>query len=203
MQRLFTSPWTVALAGGLLYLATTAALIRPGQFELPTTVAAAPLSPNDDPSWNFRNPEFEPWVEELKHEREALDQRSQQLQELQKRLETERQEILSVTQTVHQLQMEFDKNVVRIKEQELDNLKRQTKVVASMSPEGAAALLNEMPEDQTVAVLFMLKPDASSLILDTLSKMGKTEAKRAAQLTERMRMVLPPPSNSSRSASAN
>jgi flagellar motility protein MotE (MotC chaperone) len=203
MLRLLTSSWFVGLIGGLIYLATTAALIRPGQFELPTTVAAAPLSPNDDPSWNFRNPEFEQWVEELKREREALDQRSQQLQELQKRLETERQEILSVTQTVHQLQMEFDKNVVRIKEQELDNLKRQTKVVASMSPEGAAAMLNEMPEDQTVAVLFMLKPDASSLILDTLSKMGKTEAKRAAQLTERMRMVLPPPSNSSRSASAN
>jgi flagellar motility protein MotE (MotC chaperone) len=203
MLRLFTSSWSVGLVGGLLYLATTAALIHPGQFELPTTVAAAPLSPNDDPSWNFRNPEFEQWVEELKREREALDQRSQQLQELQKRLETERQEILSVTQTVHQLQMEFDKNVVRIKEQELDNLKRQTKVVASMSPEGAAAMLNEMPEDQTVAVLFMLKPDASSLILDTLSRMGKTEAKRAAQLTERMRMVLPPPSNSSRSASAN
>jgi flagellar motility protein MotE (MotC chaperone) len=202
MLRLLKSSWTVALAGGLLYLATTAALIRPGQFERPAAISESPVSPKDDPSWNFRNPEFEQWVEELKREREALAQRSQQLQELQKRLESERQEILSVTQTVHQLQMDFDKNVVRIKDQELENLKRQTKIVASMSPEGAAAMLNEMPEEQTVGVLFMLKPDAASLILDTLSKMGKTEAKHAAQLTERMRLVLPPAANASRAASA-
>ncbi len=203
MVNYLKSSWAVAIAGGLLYLATTAALLRPGEFEQVAPVAEASSSANTAPSWSFRNPEFEQWVEELKHERENLAQRAQQLQELQKRLEAERQEILSVTQTVHQLQMDFDKNVVRLKEQDQDNLKRQTKIVAAMSPEGAAAMLNEMPEDQTVGVLFMLKPDAASLILDTLSKLGKTEAKRAAQLTERMRLVLPPPAGGNRSASAN
>src|SRR5579862_4769804 len=151
MVRLLRSSWTVALAGGLLYLATTAALLRPGRFES-TAVASTESTPQPagEASWNFRNPEFEQWVEELKHEREAVAQRAQQLQELQKRLDAERQEILTVTQTVHQLQMDFDRNVVRIKEQQLENLKRQTKIVAAMSPEGAAAMLNEMPEDQTV-----------------------------------------------------
>ena len=203
MDRILKSRWIVALAGGLIYLATSAALLRPGRLE---TVALASVEPastsGDEPSWNFRNPEFEQWVEELKKERESVAQRAQQLQELQKRLDAERQEILTVTQTVHQLQMEFDKNVVRIKEQQVENLKRQTKIVGSMSPEGAAAMLNEMPEDQTVGVLFMLKPDAASAILDTLSKMGKTEAKRAAELTDRMRSVLPPPPTAS-SASSN
>lgn len=203
MLCLLKSPWTIPLIGGVLYLATTAALIRPGQFERPAPTAEAKRSPNDDPSWNFRNPEFEQWVQELKQEREAVAQRAQQLQELQKRLDAERQEILTVTQAVNQLQMEFDKSVVRIKEQELDNLKHQTKIVAAMSPEGAAAMLNEMPEDQSVGVLFMLKPDAASLILDTLSKMGKTEAKRAALLTERIKLVLPPPPSGNRTASAN
>src|SRR5581483_9027663 len=118
---------------------------------------------------------------------------AQQLQELQKRLEAERQEILAVTQAVHQLQTDFDAHVVRLKSQEMDNLKRQVKIIASMSPEGAAAMLNEMPENQTVSVLYLLKADVASVILDTLSKMGKTEAKRAAELTEKMRLVLPPP----------
>ena len=132
-----------------------------------------------------------------------MAQRAQQLQELQKRLDAERQEILSVTQTVYQLQMDFDKGVVRIREQELENLKRQTKIVAAMSPEGAAAMLNEMPEDQTVEVLFTLKAESASLILDTLSKMGKTEAKRAAVLTERMKLVLPPPPANNRASVSN
>jgi flagellar motility protein MotE (MotC chaperone) len=202
MARLLKSSWCVALIGGLLYLATTAALFRPVQFEKPSTSDVAADLPKDTPSWSFRNPEFEQWVEEIKHEREALAVRAQQLQELEKRLEAERQEILTVTQAVHRLQVDFDKSVIRIKAQELENLKHQVKVVASMSPEGAAAMLNQMPEDQTVGVLFLLKPDVSSLILDTLSKMGKTEAKRAAQLTERMRMVLPPASGSDGSATS-
>jgi flagellar motility protein MotE (MotC chaperone) len=203
MFRILKSPWTVPLIGGFLYLATTAAVLCLAQFERPAPLADAKVSPNDSPSWNFRNPEFEQWVQELKQERENVDQRAQQLQELQKRLDAERLEILTVTQTVHQLQMEFDRSVVRIKEQELENLKHQTKIVGAMSPEGAAALLNEMPEEQSVGVLFMLKPDAASLILDTLSKMGKTEAKRAAQLTERIKQVLPPAAGANRTASSN
>ncbi len=203
MARLLKSTWTIPLIGGFLYLLTTAAVLCLAQFERPVSVIQAKLAPNDSPSWNFRNPEFEQWVRELKEERDNLSQRAQQLQELQKRLEAERQEILAVTQTVHQLQMEFDKSVVRIKEQELDNLKHQTKIVGAMSPEGAAAMLNEMPEDQSVGVLFMLKPDAASLILDTMSKMGKGEAKRAAELTERIKLVLPPPPTGTRTASSN
>lgn len=203
MLRLLKSSWTAPLIGGLLYLATTAVLLCRVHFERPVEAVAAAVAPNDDPSWKFRNPEFEQWVQELKQERESVAQRAHQLDELQKRLEAERVEILTVTQTVHQLQMEFDQSVVRIKEQELDNLKHQTKIVGAMSPEGAAALLNEMPEDQSVGVLFMLKPDAASLILDTLSKMGKTEAKRAAELTERIKLVLPPAPTGARTASTN
>ena len=201
MVRLLKSSWTVAILGGLLYLATTAALLRPNRFEGLTIPTAGNDGAQDVPSWSFKNPEFDQWVEELKRERETLAQRAQQLQELQKRLDAERQEILTVTQTVHQLQMDFDKNVVRLKDQEMENLKRQSKIVSAMSPEGAAAMLNEMPEDQTVGVLFMLKPDAASLILDTLSKMGKTEAKRAGELTERLRVVLPPATTNTRAAS--
>jgi flagellar motility protein MotE (MotC chaperone) len=200
MGRLLKSSWAVALLGGLLYLLTTAALLRPSRLEFAAPPPETPDSTSDVPSWSFRNPEFEQWVEELKHEREALAQKAQQLQELQKRLDAERQEILSVTQTVHQLQVDFDKNVVRIKDQELENLKRQAKVITSMSPEGAAAMLNEMPEDETASVLFMLKPDSASVILDTLSKMGKAEAKRAAELTARMRVVLPPQAGDTRAS---
>ena len=200
MTRLLQSRWAVLLIGGALYLATTAALIRPEQFAGALPAPGGSLTANNEPSWKFRNPEFEQWIDELKREKEALTTREQQLNELQTRLDAERQEILVVTQTVYQLQGEFDRNVVRISEQEVDNLKRQTKIISGMSAEGAAAMLNEMPEDDMVKVLFTLKADAVSQILDTLSKMGKTEARRAAALSERMRSVLPPASKTSRQA---
>ena len=197
MIRILQSSWLSALIGCVLYLATTAALLSPSKFPAPVRAAekatvGAIMTPDDEPSWRFHNPEFTQWVEEIKRERDALKIREQQLNELQTRLEAERQEILTVTQTVHQLQAEFDNNVVRLKAQEMDNLKRQAKVISAMSPEGAAAMINEMPDDEVVRLLFTMKTDEASLILDTLSKMGKPQAKRAATVTERMRRTLPP-----------
>ncbi|HWH68801.1 MAG TPA: hypothetical protein VNT26_05415 [Candidatus Sulfotelmatobacter sp.] len=204
MIRVLQSSWVVSVVSCLLYWATTAVLLKPAHFEGARPAAQeVKFAAGEEPSWRFRNPEFEQWVEELKREKEELATREQQLRELQTRLEAERQEILSVTQTVHQVQMEFDRNVIRFKEQELQNLKRQAKVISVMSPEGAAAMLNEMSEQDLDRILFTLKPDNVSVILDSMSKMGKTEAKRAAELTERMRRILPPDPANARAGAAS
>ncbi len=192
-MRILQSSWAVSLTGCFLYLLTTALLLHPAQFAGARPAPKQPLSPSTDPSWKFRNPEFEQWVEEIRREKEVLSQREQQLNELQTRLEAERQEILIVTQAVYQLQVRFDKDVVRLKQQEAENLKRQTKIIAGMSPEGAAAMLNEMPDDEVVRILFTLKPETTSLMLDTMSKLGTEQVKRAAILAERLRLVLPEP----------
>ena len=172
MTRWLTSSWVVALAGGLIYLATTALLIRPAQFAgVSAVLAAAKLTPDNDPSWRFKNPEFQQWVAELKMEKSDLDAKAQQLQEL---------------------QAQFDKNVVRIKSQEVQNLSKQAKIISGMSPEGAAKLISQMADDDVVRLLSIMKTDEAGIVLDSMSKLGKTEAKRAADLTARLRMVLPP-----------
>jgi flagellar motility protein MotE (MotC chaperone) len=193
MTRWLTSGWVVALAGGLIYLATTALLIRPAQFEAARAIlAAATLTPDNDPSWKFKNPEFEQWVAELKMEKSDLDTRSQQLQQLETRLAAQQQEFTTATQSVYQLQSEFDRNVIRIKSQEVQNLNKQAKIIAGMSPEGAASLIGQMPDDDVARLLATMKTDEASLVLDAMSKLGRPEAKRAADLTARLRMVLPP-----------
>ncbi len=196
MIRLLQSHWVVSLVGGLVYLGTTAALLSPSRFEGFVANRAEELSATATlPSWQFRNPEFDQWVAELKRQKEALAVKEQQLQELEGRLQAERQELSSVTQTVYQLQSAFDRNVVRIKDQEVENLKRQAKVLAGMSPDAAAGVVNQMPEDDAVRILFTMKPDEASLVLEALAKMGKIEARRAASITERMSRALPPPQN--------
>ncbi len=194
MIRILKSPWFSALVGGILYLAVTAALFTPAKFEgvRASLEQARTVAPAEQPSWKFHNPEFEKWVEEIQHQRDALALRAQQLQELQTRLEAERQELNYATQVVAQLQADFDRNVVRIKDQEVANLKRQAKVLSSMSPDGAASLMGEMNEDEAVRILVTMKPDEASPILEAYAKVGKPEAKRAAALTERMRRALPP-----------
>lgn len=192
MIRVLHSGWFVAFLGGFLYLATTVFVLSPSKF-----VGAQFLKPDysaeDDPSWRFRNPEFNEWVSQIQNEKDRLDQREQQLNEWQTRLNMELQEVSTVTQTVAQLQSDFDKNVLRFKAQETDNVKHQAKLIAAMSPEGAIDMMNQMSDDDVVRILFMMKPDTASSILDTLSKMGNDQAKRAALLTERLHQVLPEP----------
>ena len=189
------------ILGAVIYLATTVVLLNPAKFH--AVLASSPAEQlsiinDNEPSWKFRNPEMDQWIEEIKREKESLDLREQQLKDLETRLNAERQELTVVTQAVSQMQADFDKNVVRLNAQDVVNLKRQAKLISAMSPEGAAATLNDMSDDDVVRILFTMKPDDASLALDTLSKMGKVQAKRAADIIERMRRTLPPiatPSN--------
>jgi flagellar motility protein MotE (MotC chaperone) len=194
MVRFLQSTWMSMLLGGLLFLATTAALLKPSQLPVLANSGAADTVHvgNNEPSWKFRNPEMDQWIQEIKREKDALTQREQQLNELETRLNAERQELSVVTQAVSQMQADFDKNVVRLNAQDSDNLKRQAKLLSSMTPECAAATLIEMSDDDVVRILFTMKADDASIALDTLSKSGKGQAKRAATIIERMRRTLPP-----------
>jgi flagellar motility protein MotE (MotC chaperone) len=192
MKRILQSSWFVAFIGGVLYLATTVFVLNPAKFA-GAQFLKPDYSADDDPSWRFRNPEFNQWVAQIQSQKQGLDEREQRLNELQTRLNAELLEISTVTQTVAELQSNFDRNVIRFKAQEPDNIKRQAKLMSAMSPEGAIALLNQMPDDDAVKILFTMKTDEASLLLDALSKQGETQARRAAQLTQKLQQVLPPP----------
>lgn len=196
MIRILQSPWVAVLIGGLLYLGTTLAILRPEKLAgASQDTETRPRSADDDPSWRFHNQEFNQWVTQIKDEKDALALRAQQLDELQKRINADRQEISTVTQTVAQMQSDFDKNVIRFKAQETENVRHQAKLIAAMSPEGSAAMIREMSDDDIVRILFIMKTDQASLVLDSLSKVGVNEAKRAAMLTVMLHQVLPTPTN--------
>ena len=196
MVRVLQAPWLAALIGGILYLLTTFLVLSPAKFAGFKPPEAEERSADNDPSWRFHNPEFNQWVAQIKEEKESLALKQQQLNELEARLNSERQEIMSVTQTVYQLQAQFDQNVIRFKAQEVDNAKRQSKVVASMSPEGAAKMITEMSDTDAVRILYSLKNDQSAAILDVMSQAGPVQAARAGMLTAQLRQILPPDTNS-------
>ena len=164
--------------------------------------AKPPLAAEDDPSWKFHNPDIDQWVSQIKDEREALAVREQQLKDWEARLSAESREIATVTQAVTRTQQEFDKRVLAFTDQQKDNVKKQIKVIADMTPDGAAAMLNEMPDDEAARLLYTLKADISGAILDAMSKPGGASAKRAAELTERIKDILPIPATNNPTANA-
>jgi len=200
MMRLLQSSWMACLIGGLLFLGTTFALLSPSKFADAHAAPAQKRFVNNEVSWKFHNPEYDQWVAELHQEKEAVALKEQQLQELQKRLEAERIELTSVTQTVAQMQIEFDKNVIRFNTQKQDSMKRQAKLMTTLSPEAAVSLLGEMSDDDVVRLFFLMKTDQVTPLIELMSKAGASGTKRAATLTERLSRVLPAEVNNSRSA---
>jgi uncharacterized protein YoxC len=191
MIRFLKSGWMIALLGAAVYLGVTFALLSPARVlrNLPDTgLHEEPGAP--PPSWEFVNPEVDRLIAELKKERQALADREKQLAELAARLDAERAEINIVTQAVHQLQREFDRNVTRVKDEEQANLKKLAKVYAAMSPENAATVFKQMEDEQLVKIMVFMKETETAPILESFASQGETEAKRVAAISERLRTAL-------------
>ena len=193
MTKIVTSKWMVALIGAVVFLATTALLLPSAvsMHRLPVSKPVEEKRSSNGPSWAFRNPELDQMVEELRREKAALAAREQQVQQLEARIRVEHESMAAVTQRVARLQMEFDKNVVRLKEQEAANLKRLAKTHAAMSSDGSANILKELADEEVVKILAYLKADEAGPILEAMGRLGKNEARRAAVLSDSLRRTIP------------
>ncbi len=188
MIKLLTSPWMSVPLGALLYLASTLLFWKT---PAPPVVDRSPGKPAlNGPSWEFTNPEADQLVTELKAEKGAVALRKQQLDELDSRLNAERVELAAATLTVHQLQDEFDKYVVRVQEEEVPNLKKLAKVYGAMTPESAATVLGQLDDMTMVKTMFFMKESETAAILEILAKKGPAEEKRAAAISEHLRLAI-------------
>jgi flagellar motility protein MotE (MotC chaperone) len=195
MMRLFKTKWMAVAIGIAAFSLTTWLCLQPRKHlnriaaEIQAAHQARPLS-NLAPSWNFENPEMAQLITELKEQRETLRARALKLDELEARLTAERQEIYSVTQAVFHLKTNIEAIVTRVGEEEVVNLKKLAKVYATMSPEGAAHILREMEDEQVVKILALMKESESAPILESLGQGTKDEPKRAALLSNRLRLIV-------------
>jgi len=191
MIKLLQSTWTSLLLGSALYLGVTGYFLTPSRvFPNGTSAPVAEASNTKGASWDFFNPEVDRLINELATEKKAVTTREEQLNELTTRLEAERTEINIVLQSIHRMQKDFDRTVVRVKEEESLNLKKLAKVYAGMSPEGAATIIKQMEDDQIVKFLVFMKEGESAPLLESFAKLGETEAKRAAAISERLRTAV-------------
>ena len=203
MNRILQSPAAVVTVAGLMFFTTLFAIISTTHLGTVTALARATPMAEDDPSWKFHNPDIDQWVSQIKDERDALAVREQQLKEWEARLAAESHEISSITQAVSKAQADFDKRVLMFTDQERDNIKKQLKVIAAMSPEGVTTLLNEMSDDEVAKLLYAMKPDIAGATLDAISKLGGASAKRAASLAARIKDVLPMSATNNLTANAS
>jgi len=201
-------PLIGSLIGGLLYLAVTAALILKG-YKPPAPppakvakavekdgVSGAPLAGKTadeingtTQSWNYYNEDIELLITYLKDTSNSFRIRQKDLDELGQRLAAERAELASVTQLVARLRDDIDKQVIRIQDDEIINVKRLAKTYAGMDPSSAAKVFAELDEKLVVKVMSQMKDDQNAAILDALAKTNAQGAKLAAALSDKLRLV--------------
>ena len=177
--------------GGFLYLGVTAYLLAPTKVfpnGVPTAIGEG--SKIRGASWDFFNPELDRLMTELANEKKVVAQREEQLNELSNRLEAERSELGIVLQSVQRMQKEFDRNIVRVRDEETANLKKLAKIYANMTPEGAASIIKQMTDDEIVKFMVFMKEGETAPLLESFAKLGKTETKRAAAISERLRTAI-------------
>jgi flagellar motility protein MotE (MotC chaperone) len=193
-MKILQTKWMATIIGVVLYCAVTWFCLQPSkiveerQRQL-NAVVEAELQ-KVQPSWAFKNPELDQALAEIKMERDALHQRQLQLDELEKRLAIERAEIYSATQAVFKLQTELDRVVLRIKDDEVTNVKKLSKIYTAMAPENAARIFKEMEDEQVVKILAMMKEGETSVILENMGAGDREAAKRAATISNRLRLTV-------------
>jgi flagellar motility protein MotE (MotC chaperone) len=188
MIKLLTSNWTTLSVSAIVYLGATAAFWKTPAPASPAQTAAAATNPHAA-SWEFHNPEADQLSSELHEEKKGLDKRRQDLDELAARLEAEQNEVTAARQEVVLLQTNFDKSVLRVTEDETANLKKLAKVYSAMAPESAAAIFADMDDVAVSKIIVFMKDADTAGILEALSKKGDAEARRAAALSERLRVA--------------
>jgi flagellar motility protein MotE (MotC chaperone) len=186
MFKLLSHSWISAPIGAVIYLLATVLFWQ--KPDLAPRLRISDLVNSIGPSWDFNNPEADLLMSELKIEKKSLDQRKQQLDDLERRLHTERAEVGQVIQSVRQLQGDFDKAVLRVKEEETGNLKKLAKVYAAMTPETAASVLEQLDNEAIVKIMLFLKDGDTAAILEAMAKKGDVEARRTAQISEQIRL---------------
>lgn len=183
-MKLLQSGWICAVLGSLSFFGVVGALLQPGRIG-PITAGARETKAHEGlkPSWEFVNPELDQLVKELKTEKEALENRARQLDELNTRLETERAEIAVLTGALNKMRKESEAKSMKIREEEAANLKKLAKTYAAMTPEGAAVIFKQMEDEQIAKMLVYMKDDEKAPILENFARLGEPEAKRVALLS--------------------
>ena len=153
--------------------------------------------------WDFWTIQMENLASELKEEKARLNKRSEDMDRDKARLDAERQELDRVRTDIQAMRQEIDR-VIMIKADESKNLKTLAQTYTALTPAGAVAIIRELDDVTAVKILSLMKPDAVGSIFETMATTASpdgTLARRAAALSEKLRLIKATPSPSAATAS--
>lgn len=158
--------------------------------------AAEPVRP--EKPWDFWTLDVENLAAELKAQTAALAEREKAVRSREERLENETRELEKTRRQIEALRAELAQTITELEADEMKNLKTLAKTYSELTPKAAVGILREMDDETVVKLLFLMKTDVVSPLLQEMGSSPDAElARRAAAITEKLRLVkAPKPANS-------
>ena len=142
--------------------------------------------------WDFWTIEMENLANDLRDERTRVKQHEDQLAQREARLTAEQQELEKTRKQIEELRAAIDERLIEVTEGEAANLKKLALTYGALTPKSAVAIFREMDDTTLVKLFSLMRPETVGPILEEMGKLSAIDAniaKRAALLTERLRMI--------------
>lgn len=145
--------------------------------------------------WDFWTPEIERLSNELRDEKARLGKVATELDQRAGRLASERKEIDALRAGLEGMRRELMEKVLEISADEAKNVRTLAQTYSSLSPKAVVAIFRELDDEAAVKILSLMKSDVVAPIFEEMAKTagpdGTPLARRAAQLSDRLRLIRP------------
>ncbi len=145
--------------------------------------------------WDFWTIEIETLATELKEEKARLKKQAELLDQRATRLAAEEKEFAKLRADIEGMRKQISDRFIEITADETKNIRSLAATYANLTPRAAVAILREMDDATAVKILSVMKADVVGPIFEEMSKTSSTDAalaKRAALLSEKLRMMKSP-----------
>ena len=144
--------------------------------------------------WDFWTPEVENLARELLDQKSGFAAREADLATREKRLAAEAKELDQIRTQIESLRGEIASRITEVQAQELKNIKTLATTYSKVSPTAAVAIFNQMDVPSVTKILSLMKVELTSAILQEMGRSAgpdNVSAKRAAEISQRLRMMQP------------
>lgn len=200
-MRFLKSGWGLGGLAVILSLGTTAGVIYKHRNELSVAQVPERVVVEAPPVlWSFKFQDIENLFDDLKAQRKRLEEREVELEKAGAQLASEKSELNKMRSEIELLRKELSDAIIQVQEQEYKNLKSLAQTYSNVSPQAAVTIFSEMDDAMAVKILSLMKADKVGGIFQEMAKHATKDAevaKRAARLSDRLRLLKPLPKESS------
>ena len=164
---------------------------------------AEPVVARRAQGWDFWTIEIDNLASELKEEKARMRKQADTLDQRAARIAADQAELAKLRATIEQMRRELGERVIELKADEAKNLRTLSQTYGNLSPKAAVAIIKELDDTTVVKILSLMKPDVVAPIFEELSAAAGTDgplAKRAATLSEKLRLMKAAVANTSTAA---